>query len=132
MASIETLITEIDDPALRDKLGREVAEMKKRLDWGLVFERHLPENVRAISAPIKPGSVVLERRTTTPVASACARSRAHVWLSQRSRRRQPLRRMRQPSGSPDLTRDLFVAIGMLHEGVALAAGVTGRANGRMS
>ena len=37
-----------------------------RLDWGLVFERHLPENVRAISAPIKPGSVVWERRTTTP------------------------------------------------------------------
>ena len=51
---------------MRDKLGREVAEMKKRLDWGLVFERHLPENVRALSAPIKPGSVVWERRTTTP------------------------------------------------------------------
>jgi adenine-specific DNA-methyltransferase len=66
MATIETLITQIDDPALRDKLAREVAEMKKRLDWGLVFERHLPENVRAISAPIKPGSVVWERRTTTP------------------------------------------------------------------
>ena len=66
MASIETLIAQIDDIALRDKVGREVAEMKKRLDWGLVFERHLPENVRAISAPIRPGSVVWERRTTTP------------------------------------------------------------------
>lgn len=66
MASIETLITQIDDPALRDKLGREVAEMKKRLDWGLVFERHLPENVRALAAPIKPGSVVWERRSATP------------------------------------------------------------------
>ena len=32
MASIETLIAQIDDLALRDKLGREVAEMKKRLD----------------------------------------------------------------------------------------------------
>ncbi len=66
MATIETLITQVDDPALRGKLAREVAEMKKRLDWGLVFERHLPENVRALSAPIKPGSVVWERRTTTP------------------------------------------------------------------
>jgi hypothetical protein len=36
MASIETLIAQIDDLALRDKLGREVAEMKKRLDWGLL------------------------------------------------------------------------------------------------
>ena len=61
MASIETLIAQIDDLALRDKLGREVAEMKKRLDWGLVFERHLPENVRALAAPIKPGSVVWEQ-----------------------------------------------------------------------
>ena len=66
MATIETLITQIDDPALRDKLAREVAEMKKRLDWGLVFERHLPENVRALAAPIKPGSVVWERRAATP------------------------------------------------------------------
>jgi adenine-specific DNA-methyltransferase len=66
VASIETLIAQIDDVALRDKLSREVAEMKKRLDWGLVFERHLPENVRALSAPTKPGSVVWERRTTTP------------------------------------------------------------------
>lgn len=66
MASIETLIAQIDDLALRDKLGREIAEMKKRLDWGLVFERHLPENVRALSAPIKPGSVVWERRAATP------------------------------------------------------------------
>jgi adenine-specific DNA-methyltransferase len=66
MATIETLIGQIDDPALRDRLGREVAELKKRLDWGLVFERHLPENVRALVAPIKPGSVVWERHSATP------------------------------------------------------------------
>jgi len=66
MASIETLIAQIDDTALREKLGREVAEMKKRLDWGLVFERHLPENVRALSAPIKVGSVVWERQSAKP------------------------------------------------------------------
>jgi adenine-specific DNA-methyltransferase len=66
MASIETLIGQIDDPLLKAKLAAEVADMKSRLDWGLVFERHLPENVRALSAPVKPGSVVWERRGITP------------------------------------------------------------------
>jgi adenine-specific DNA-methyltransferase len=66
MSRIETLITQIEDAALRDAVAREVAEMKKRLDWGLVFERHLPENVRTLVAPIKVGSVVWERRTMAP------------------------------------------------------------------
>ena len=66
MSRIETLISQIEDAALRDEIAREVAEMKKRLDWGLVFERHLPENVRTLLAPIKVGSVVWERRSTTP------------------------------------------------------------------
>jgi adenine-specific DNA-methyltransferase len=56
MATIETLIAQIEDKALREVVAREVGELKKRLDWGLVFERHLPENIRVLSAPIKPGS----------------------------------------------------------------------------
>lgn len=63
LATIETLIEQITDKVLRDAVAREFAELKKRLDWGLVFERHLPENVRALSAPIKVGSVVWERRS---------------------------------------------------------------------
>lgn len=66
MATIETLIEQIGDKALRDAVGREFAELKKRLDWGLVFERHLPENVRVLAAPIKVSSVVWDRRTPTP------------------------------------------------------------------
>lgn len=66
MATIETLIEQIGDKALREALAREVGELKKRLDWGLVFERHLPENVRALSAPIKIGSVVWERKSARP------------------------------------------------------------------
>jgi hypothetical protein len=66
MATIETLIEQIGDKALRDAVPREVGELKKRLDWGLVFERHPPENVRALAAPIRPGSVVWERRSVTP------------------------------------------------------------------
>ncbi len=66
MALVEDLIAQIPDAALRTAIEREVAVLKKRLDWGLVFERHLPENVRLLVAPIKVGSVVWERRTTSP------------------------------------------------------------------
>lgn len=66
MATIETLIEQIDDKTLRDAVAREVGELKKRLDWGLVFERHLPENVRTPLAPVRVGSVVWERRSTKP------------------------------------------------------------------
>lgn len=66
MARIESLIARIEDSAVREAVAREVAELKKRLDWGLVFERHLPENIRTLVAPIRVGSVVWERRATTP------------------------------------------------------------------
>lgn len=66
MATIETLIEQIGDKALREAVAREFAELKSRLDWGLVFERHLPENIRALSAPIKIGSVVWERCSAKP------------------------------------------------------------------
>ena len=45
MATIETLVEQIEDKALRYAVAREVGELKMRLDWGLVFERHLPSGV---------------------------------------------------------------------------------------
>lgn len=68
MASIETLVHQVEvfDKTLADRLAREVAELKKRLSWGLVFERHLPENTRVLNAPIRPGTVVWERRSAKP------------------------------------------------------------------
>ena len=45
MARIEDLLTKIDDPALRADLEREVAVLKEHVDFGLVFERHIPETV---------------------------------------------------------------------------------------
>src|SRR4051794_18092287 len=45
MARIEQLLTEIADPVLRRDLEKEVAQLKDRLDFGLVFERHHPESV---------------------------------------------------------------------------------------
>lgn len=66
MASIETLINQIDDATLRDLLAREVAELKATLSWGLVFEQHLPERARLLSAPVRPGTVAWERRSAKP------------------------------------------------------------------
>ena len=45
MARIEELLTDIDDPALKRALEKEVAQLKQRKQFGLVFERHLPESV---------------------------------------------------------------------------------------
>lgn len=43
MAAIDDLIAQIDDPALRERLAREVAELQRTRKFGLVFEQHLPE-----------------------------------------------------------------------------------------
>jgi adenine-specific DNA-methyltransferase len=66
LALVEHLISQIPDAALRKALEREVADLKKRLTWGLVFERHIPETTFLLDAPVRPGSVVWERRTTKP------------------------------------------------------------------
>jgi adenine-specific DNA-methyltransferase len=66
LALIEDLVNRIEDPALREALGREINALKKRLSWGLVFERHIPETTRLLRAPLKPGAVVWERRSASP------------------------------------------------------------------
>lgn len=66
MALLEELIARILDPDLRRDIEREVGDLKGRVSWGLVFERHLPESTRLLTAPIKPGSVVWERRSSKP------------------------------------------------------------------
>jgi adenine-specific DNA-methyltransferase len=66
MALVEHLIAQIPDAALRTAIEREVTDLKKRLTWGLVFERHIPESTRLLAAPIKVGSVVWERRSKKP------------------------------------------------------------------
>lgn len=66
MASIENLVEQIADASLRARIAREVAELKKRRPWGLVFERHLPESNRMLVAPIRVGTAVWERRSTDP------------------------------------------------------------------
>lgn len=53
MAQLEDLVAEVADPELRDALAAEVAELKKRTKFGLVFERHIPEIAVLGNAPSK-------------------------------------------------------------------------------
>ena len=63
MALVEELLAEIADPKLRAALEREVRELKERKDFGLVFERHLPESVLLPpSVGLEPGTEVRLRQ----------------------------------------------------------------------
>jgi adenine-specific DNA-methyltransferase len=58
---LDSLIDRIEDDALRADLIREIRGLRNRKDFGLVFERHLPETVRLYSHPVKAGATVQER-----------------------------------------------------------------------
>jgi adenine-specific DNA-methyltransferase len=55
MARLEDLISEIADPAVRIQIAGEVAKLKSRKKFGLVFEEHLPE-VSLLDLPVKPAA----------------------------------------------------------------------------
>lgn len=65
MARIEDLVGLIPDETLRAELATEVAELKRRRQFGLVFERHVPESTLLSNAPIRAGSVVVRRQDQT-------------------------------------------------------------------
>ena len=52
MARIEEKIAEIADTSLRQIIAQEVANLKKRTRFGLVFEEHQPEVVPVHGARI--------------------------------------------------------------------------------
>ncbi|MGI8517220.1 MAG: DNA methyltransferase [Acidimicrobiia bacterium] len=62
MARIEDLIEEIADPVLRDQIARQIKLLKTNKRFGLVFEDHVPETVSLPGLPIRPGSIVQNRR----------------------------------------------------------------------
>lgn len=61
MARLEDKIAEIPDAAVRQAIAEEVAKLKKRTRFGLVFEEHQPEVVPIHSARIKRGERVALR-----------------------------------------------------------------------
>ncbi len=61
MAKIEDLIADIADARLRQEIANEVAALKERKRFGLVFEEHIPETVQLPSLPVKAGLRVVKR-----------------------------------------------------------------------
>lgn len=64
MARIEEKIAEIADPALRQIIAEEVANLKKHTRFGLVFEDHQPEVVPIYGKRIKRGERVAKKTGT--------------------------------------------------------------------
>ncbi len=69
MARIEEKIAEIADAKLRQAIAEEVAKLKKRTRFGLVFEEHQPEVVPVFGKRVKRGERVARK----------TRSLAEIW-----------------------------------------------------
>ena len=54
-STFDRLIGRVSDERLRTELRTAVAELRRVIDYGLVFERHLPETVRLPQHAIRPG-----------------------------------------------------------------------------
>jgi len=61
LASIDDLIVQISEPRVREQLKREWAEVRKTRQFGLVFDRHLPELVPLPKVTPKRGDLVAKK-----------------------------------------------------------------------
>jgi adenine-specific DNA-methyltransferase len=61
MALIDELVKQVNDRALRDALTKEIEVLRDRIDFGLVFDRHIPETTTVGNTPIRVGIAVLRR-----------------------------------------------------------------------
>ena len=68
MALVEQLMAKVNDTALRQALEREVADLKKRLTWGLVFEEPLSSCVE-----IPSGSLIDQAAATSSLGATWTR-----------------------------------------------------------
>ena len=58
MAHVDNLIERIADPHLRAQIAEEVAKLVERKDFGLVFQRHLPEDLEVPGTRPRRGDIV--------------------------------------------------------------------------
>ena len=58
MAHVDNLIERISDPHLRAQIAEEVAKLVERKDFGLVFQRHLPEDLEVPGTKPRRGDIV--------------------------------------------------------------------------
>ena len=66
MSSIDDLLSQISDTALKAKLETEINKLTKHKKFGLVFEEHLPERTPLFGITVKKNSrVALKTSKTT-------------------------------------------------------------------
>lgn len=58
MSILNDLVSQIENPALRERIAAEVDKLAKQKKFGLVFEEHLPECTPLWDIPVKKGSKV--------------------------------------------------------------------------
>ena len=58
MANLQDLISQVEDPALRDRLQEEADRLLRQKKFGLVFEEHLPECTPLYDVPDRIGGFV--------------------------------------------------------------------------
>lgn len=58
---LDALLERVDDAGLRSELRTHIERLRRRRQFGLVFESHLPERVRLPDHPIRRGSKVVRR-----------------------------------------------------------------------
>lgn len=61
MARLEDLIKEIAEPALRVQIASELAKLKAKKKFGLVFEEHIPETIQLPDLSLKAGVRVVPK-----------------------------------------------------------------------
>ena len=61
MAAINDLISRVSDPGLRSQLEQEAKRLANKKAFGLVYERHLPDNVQMPEVVIRRGTKVILR-----------------------------------------------------------------------
>jgi adenine-specific DNA-methyltransferase len=65
MTELDDALSRVDDDGVRTQLKAGIDRLTRQLRFGLVFERHLPESIRAYGAPIHAGDLVQYRSALT-------------------------------------------------------------------
>jgi adenine-specific DNA-methyltransferase len=80
---LDSLLDKIDDPAIATALRAEIEKLKDTKQFGLVFERHLPETVRLYSHPVRKGLNVQKKAESAdaPVWRVLSSSRDTVVIT---------------------------------------------------
>lgn len=63
---LDALVAQVEDATLRSRLSREIELLRGSRQFGLVFDRHLPESVRLPEHPVRKGVRVALRDESVP------------------------------------------------------------------